>query len=605
MKIVLVEDDQALAQLISERLRKEHYVVEMAANGLEGLELARVTAADLWIIDIELPKLNGFQLCQRLREQGIQAPILMLTARRTEADLVTGFNLGADDYLVKPFQISELIVRVRALLRRPQQLQQAVLTWGPLELDPITAQVTSEKIPVLLRPKEYNLLEILMRHGKQILSYEQLFDQLWSLEEAPNKESVKAHIKGLRQALKSVNSPTDLIEAIRGLGVRLNPIYEHQKSKNHEKVVRENPEPALVLPQLQEAWPSFKPKMLERIQLIEAALSQWELAQTHPTDQPTENLREQARVAAHTLAGSLGTFGFSRGTTLAQELEEGLSSSEYSLQQLQEKLLHLRTELERPPFSPAPQPTLSLLLIGSDGQTLHLLKSLSATSGIQVEQVTSPREAQWLMGSVDILLLDLDSPDVEEQGIQMARKFGIPFLLRLREDHLSARIEARRKGAAGCLPKPCPPELLLQTVRRAALTIHKLPMKVLAVDDDPHFLEILKVLCGHFCQLTVLQDPREFWPVLQSTMPELLLLDVKMPHFSGIDLCHAVRTDARFDGLPIVMMTGHLQELSVAEALEMGANDYLSKPIDSQELRRRLARLWFVSSSAATSVEIP
>ncbi|MFQ3614619.1 MAG: response regulator, partial [Cyanobacteriota bacterium] len=568
--------------------RKEHYLVEMATNGLEGLKLARVTAADLWIIDIELPKLNGFQLCQHLRQQGIQAPILLLTARRGETDLVMGFNLGADDYLVKPFQISELLVRVRALLRRPRQLQNALLSWGILELSTETATVTYGGKPVSLRPKEYKLLEILMRHGRQMLSYEQLFDQLWTLEETPNKESLKAHIKGLRQALRQVDAPPDIIEAIRGLGVRLNPTYEAAEL--------ENPEPSLLLPQLQEAWPSFKPKMVERIQLIETALSQWQV------DQLTAELREQARSAAHTLAGSLGTFGFSNGTQLAQELEEGLSSSVYPLQRLQEKLLQLRKELERDPFATPSEEDLFLLLLGSNPETLAILKSFSSQAGgIRVEQVACPCDAKLLMGSVDVLLLDLTHPKAEEQGIHLAHRYGIPYILMLREDQLTARIEARQKGAAGCVPSPCPPELLLQTVRRAAQTVKALPIKVLAVDDDPHFLEILQILCGNLCQLTVLQDPREFWPILQSTLPDVLLLDVKMPHFSGIDLCHAVRTDVRFDRIPILMMTAYPQELSAAEALEMGANDYLNKPLHSQDLRRRLARLWLTTSTPISS----
>ncbi|MCF2970497.1 response regulator [Synechococcus sp. Nb3U1] len=588
MKIVLVEDDQVLAQLISDRLRKEHYVVEMATNGLEGLKLTRVTAADLWIIDIELPKLNGFQLCQRLRQQGIQAPVLLLTARRGETDLLTGFNLGADDYLVKPFQISELLVRVRALLRRPRQLQNTLLSWGVLELSTETATVTYGGKPVSLRPKEYKLLEILMRHGRQILSYEQLFDQLWTLEETPNKESLKAHIKGLRKALKQIDAPLDIIEAIRGLGVRLNPTYETAEPKNSES--------SSILSQLQEAWPSFKPKMMERIQLIETALGHLEKGQLSP------DRREQARTAAHTLAGSLGTFGFAGGTQLAQELEDGLSFSSESLQRLQEKILQLRKELEQDPFAnPSPR-DLSLLLIGSNPETLAILKSFSSQSGIRLEQVACPRDAKLLMGSVNVLLLDLDHPKAEEQGIQLAKRFGIPYILVLQEDQLAARIEARRKGASGCVISPCPPELLLQTVRRAAQKVNPLWMNVLAVDDDPHFLEILKVMLGNFSQLTFLQDPREFWPVLQSIMPDVLLLDVKMPHFSGIDLCHAVRTDSRFDRIPIVMITGHPDELSAAGALAIGANDYLSKPIHSQELHLCLARHRFGSASAVASM---
>lgn len=224
MKILIVEDDERLSELIAEDLTDQNYTVETAEDGLYGWELASAFHYDLILLDIMLPQLNGITLCQRLRSQENTTPILMLTARDTTTDKVVGLDAGADDYLVKPFELQELAARTRALLRRHQTNYSSTLTWGDLKLDPNRCEVTYQDILLSLTPKEYRLLEMFLRNGTRVFSRTQILDHLWAFESCPEEDTVRAHIKGLRQKLKSAGAPPDLIQTVYGLGYRLKEI---------------------------------------------------------------------------------------------------------------------------------------------------------------------------------------------------------------------------------------------------------------------------------------------------------------------------------------------------------------------------------------------
>ena len=224
MKILIIEDDERLSELIAEDLSDQNYTVETAENGLSGWELASSFHYDLILLDLMLPQLDGITLCQRLRSQENTTPVLMLTARDTTTDKVVGLDAGADDYLVKPFELQELAARTRALLRRHQTNYSSTLTWGDLKLDPNHCEVTYQETLLALTPKEYRLLEMFLRNGTRVFSRTQILDHLWAFESCPEEDTVRAHIKGLRQKLKSAGAPPDIIQTVYGLGYRLKEI---------------------------------------------------------------------------------------------------------------------------------------------------------------------------------------------------------------------------------------------------------------------------------------------------------------------------------------------------------------------------------------------
>lgn len=223
MKILLVEDDDRIAQSLAEALNDQNYIVDIAEDGELGWEYIDASSYDLVILDVMLPKQDGISLCQLLRRSGYTMPVLMLTAKDTRDDKVLSLDVGADDYVVKPFDLQELLARIRALLRRGNTLQPAVLDWGNLQLDPAICEVTYANQLLHLTPKEYGLLELFLRNQGRVLSADFILDQLWSVEDLPGKETVKVHIRGLRQKLKAAGATEDVVETVYGLGYRLNP----------------------------------------------------------------------------------------------------------------------------------------------------------------------------------------------------------------------------------------------------------------------------------------------------------------------------------------------------------------------------------------------
>ncbi|HAA31295.1 MAG TPA: DNA-binding response regulator [Cyanobacteria bacterium UBA8553] len=221
MRILLVEDDEVLADVVEEFLTDHLHNVDVASDGEAAWEQVKMFDYDLIVLDVMLPKLDGIHLCQRLRSHRNHTPILMVTARDTSADKINGLDAGADDYMVKPLDLEEMLARIRALLRRGGALSPPVLEWGKLQLDPATYEVNYSGQTLRLTPKEYSLLELLIRSGRRILSRGVIIERLWSCEEPPEEDTIKTHIKSLRKKLRAVGAPNDLIETAHGLGYRL------------------------------------------------------------------------------------------------------------------------------------------------------------------------------------------------------------------------------------------------------------------------------------------------------------------------------------------------------------------------------------------------
>lgn len=223
MRILLVEDDHLLAVSLSEALEAQRYTVDIAPDGEIAWQQMTLLPYDLMLMDVTLPQVDGLTLCQRMRSHGVASPVLMLTARDTSSDKVAGLDAGADAYMVKPFDLPELIAQIRALLRRGKMAQPTALEWGGLRLNPTTYEVTYQDSPIRLTPKEFAILELLLRHGRRVLSRHFILESIWHLDDPPGEETVKAHLKALRQKLRKAGAPRDFIETVHGLGYRLTP----------------------------------------------------------------------------------------------------------------------------------------------------------------------------------------------------------------------------------------------------------------------------------------------------------------------------------------------------------------------------------------------
>jgi DNA-binding response OmpR family regulator len=219
MKILLVEDEAKTLQLIKQGLEQHNMEVDIAYDGLMGLTLAQRNPYDLLITDIILPEINGLNLCRKLRESGFETPILLLTALSTTADIITGLDAGADDYLGKPFEFSELMARVRALTRRNKALAAPsnVLRVSDLELNQDTKLVKRAGREILLTAKEFNLLELLMRHPGRVISKVELAEKIWDVTFDTGTNVIEVYVNFLR---KKVDKDFDrkLIHTQIGMG---------------------------------------------------------------------------------------------------------------------------------------------------------------------------------------------------------------------------------------------------------------------------------------------------------------------------------------------------------------------------------------------------
>ena len=220
MRLLVIEDERKIARIITESLKREKYAVDAAYDGEEGFNLADSQPYDLLIVDRMLPGLEGAEIVKKLRENGKNMPILFLTALSTTEDKTLGLDIGADDYLTKPFAIDELLARVRALLRRPPIQQPDILKIDDLKIDKQQQTVTRAGKNIDLTNKEYALLEYLMQHPNQILSKETLIDHVWDFDADILPNNVEAYIKNLRQ---KIDKPfkKQLIKTVRGFGYRI------------------------------------------------------------------------------------------------------------------------------------------------------------------------------------------------------------------------------------------------------------------------------------------------------------------------------------------------------------------------------------------------
>ncbi len=222
MRVLIVEDEAKMAGLIGRGLREDGMAVDLAGNGEDAVWMAGATGYDAIVLDVLLPGIDGFEVCRRLRDDGVDAPVLMLTARDAVEDRVRGLDTGADDYLTKPFSLAELAARLRALTRRGPIERPPVLEAGDLRLDPAAHRAWRGETEIALSAREFAMLETLMRHAGQVLDRLQLLDHVWDGGYENRSNVIDVYIRYLRE---KVDRPfaVESIETIRGAGYRLRP----------------------------------------------------------------------------------------------------------------------------------------------------------------------------------------------------------------------------------------------------------------------------------------------------------------------------------------------------------------------------------------------
>lgn len=607
MKILLIEDDKQITSLLVEAFSTLNYQIETTNDGQSGLDLVKTYEYDLLILDVILPRLDGINLCRQIRLAGYEMPILMLTANKDISARVIGLEAGADDYIVKPFELPELIARIRALMRRGRTTVAKLLVWENLQLDPNSKEVTYGGKRLHLTPKEYGLLELFLENPRRIFSRSVLLDRIWSADEFPGEEAVTTHIKGLRQKLKAVGMKVDLIETVYGLGYRLKEEQkkeEQKKSEGKTNVTSEPPQDnsqaeAKIMAVVAKMREEFQKSFSEKYDLLQQAIAQLS------TKSPDKRIIKQAQAEAHRLAGSLGCYGYVDGSNVAREIEQLLENHSDKPQstalQLTELVKLLKQTLQQQPSSPASASKTAitsarLLIVDDDATLTERIKLEAVFWGFQVEVAGEPKTARSKIASnpPEVILLDLSFPDQEENGFTLLGEItqnhpDIPILVLTSSNQLPNRVEAARLGAHSFLNKTMSAVEVLTAVNVALNQQTSTDAKVLVVDDDPVILhQVTTLLSPWGLQVTPLQESQRFWEILESTKPDLLILDIEMPDFNGIDLCQVIRNDSYWNHLPILFLSAHFESEILYKVYAVGADDYVRKPIIEPELVARI-----------------
>lgn len=617
MKVLLVDDDNALADVLIRQLTVQNYVVDRVADGEMGWSYASTFDYDLIVLDWMLPHLDGLQLCQRLRNDGYGMPILLLSSKNQQVDKIQGLEAGADDYLVKPFDIDELLVRIRVLMRRAPAELQPVLTWGDLCLDPISCDVTYQGYPVTLTAKEYALLELFLRHSHQVFSTPTLLDQIWSSDEFPSEATVRSHIRGLRQKLRAAGISEDVIETVRGLGYRLGTSTSTTHPPKLSPAVSTEHQ-ARYLEGLTQTWQTHRSESIKRWNYL------LQLSQTLKEQGMSEQQRMQAKQMTHSLAGTLGIFGLMEGHRLALQIEQLLQSesalSTAQIAQFQVLVTTLGHTLDAPPqlvswAEDAPHLPNILIVDITAAPYIQQLMALAVAQGLGVEMAASTESAAQILSLntfeqdrldddlhlPDLVLINLVGDDADlglaEASFQLLLQLvtdlnqrwpRLPMVLITPQADFGNRLDLIRRGAAMVLEYPVSPAEVLEAIDQATYLSYR-HSKIMLVDDDSQYLQqIMKLLQPWHLQITPLANSKRFWTIFTQIIPDVIVLDIEMPGINGFELCKVLRSHAEWQHLPIIFVSVHADQSTQAKAFAVGADDYITKPIQGQNLVFRI-----------------
>jgi diguanylate cyclase (GGDEF)-like protein len=626
MRILLIEDDESIVYVLTIALVRQHYVLDVATDGEVGWDMIQSCNYDLVLLDVMLPKLDGIGLCRRLRDQGNSVPVILLTARDTTNDKLMGLDAGADDYVVKPFELEVLSARIRALLRRGDQAVMSLLTWGELTLNFNTREVHYQGSLIAFSRREYQILELFLHNPHRVFSRSAIVDQLWSFDEdPPTEDTVKSHVKTIRRKFKALGA-RNLVETLYGQGYRLNPAYQTpQATQTPSQEPASALEPEAKEPvqetqgsaqkaeeqlatELANIWERTKESTLNRIQDLASIVETLITGSFMPAHQ------EKAVHLAHKLTGSLGTFGFDQGSVWAKELET-LFQTEFDPLILQREADPLVQNLQALLLTEnLPQPSESqvfsaskkllwgemgrrsaqrcLLVVEPDQKFCQALESEANSWKIEVCTVSSPKMAEVMLQDhyPDAVLLNLDALQIGETDQEQFLKIladskpSLPLLALSNQESLNNRLKAVQLKAQTILQKPTTATQVFSALVQTLEFMGPSLAKVIVVDDDPTILDLVQsLLKGKGLQTFKLQEPQRFWEVLKTAQPDLLILDIEMPEVDGLSLCQLVRNDYQWSWLPILFLTSHTDVHTLQRAFSAGADDFITKPIQPEQ----------------------
>ncbi len=524
MKILIVNDDELFTKELKANLTQNRYVVDTALNGQEGWEFVEAQEYDLIVLDVMLPKLDGITFCARLRGKGLQVLVMFLTSRDTSEDKVKGLDAGADDYVVKPVPLAELIARIRALLRRKATTVSPILEWGNLYLEPRTGEVKYANVPLNLTKKEYSLLELFMKDREKIHSQDNILNQLWSFEdEPPTKDTIRTLVKRLRQKLKAANAP-DLIETVFGLGYRLNPAFEKASPINSN-------------------FNLYSKKLVES-------------ARTQNISQNSQN---------NTITSFTRNYGNPNPQVFVENKQTPIESQIRLL--IVDKDKQFIDSLVRDATARGLQTAIAPNLKFARNSLQRVCPDIVLLD-ISVEE-----------GEDKLIFLEEMSNHVPAIPVLVFTH------QELSSDRVAL---ARRKSQGFFHKPISPNRVLEAISKALKPVTKNEAKVMVVDDDRMILRLVRTLLEPWRIKVTTVNNSLQFWDELESVKPDLLILDVQMPNIDGVELCQLLRNDSRWNWLPIVFLTGQRNTDTIQQVFSAGADDFINKPVVAPELIIRI-----------------
>ena len=602
--------------MLLQLLTESNYTIDSASNTETGWQYIKTYIYDLIVLDISLTDSDGINLCTKLRTSGYTIPVLLLTTKDPN-ELVLGLEAEADKHLVKPYKFQELMARIKSLLRccRDRDTLSHYLTWEKIHLDLNTNVVTYDQKNLRLAQKEYGLLEIFLRYPNQVFSNRVLLDRVWSASEESSEKTVTTHIKELRQKLRAAGLKIDPIETLYGLGYRLQPAPVKSVEIPAQLLVTkplpsEKTSSLIDTAQVREVMALMSKKLIAKLPDSIAMFRQ--LASNLQNGHLAEDLRFDGYMEAHRLIGSLGSLGFLEASKIMRQIEQMLKSDFALAQTDAVMLLKLIVDLETnncellPTVKSAQSQSQSqsyshnlllplLLIVDDDADFIKEVELEAETWEIRVQTVGDlvTAKEKIINEPPDVILLDIRFLNTIDNGLTLLNELAqhkpkIPTVIVTAAAKLSDRVIAVRRGGCSFIEKPALTQEIFNTILQVLQQQRDRP-KVMIVDDDPMSLVVLELLLNRWdIEVTTLQNPKQFWDVLESTSPDLLILDWNMPKYSGLDLCQAVRMSPLWHDLPIIFVSSNCDRETIHQLFAAGADDYLSKASVETDLYPRI-----------------
>lgn len=630
MKILLAEDDERLGKLIQDYLLPESELIDVVNTGFEIGEKLKKESYDILILDVMLPKKNGIDICRDLRREGINIAILFITALSNQNDKIKAFESGADDYLIKPFDFEELLLRVKALLRRDRdnKIKSSELSWNNLVLMPEKKQVFYKNNSIHLTPTEFKILEIFLTTPNKVFSPESIIDRLWDIETTPTNNTLRTHIKSLRKKLEEKGAEKDFIQTVYGVGYRLKSIEDKSSAKTES--LKDETEDNLSLNSEKYQQNKIDNNEEEFNNLIK---TMWLDNQKSIFDDCNKlsdyiegknqelNLEQVIRIT-HNFAGFLGSIGFDTAGKISREIENLLKNNRDNLAnpEIKSTILKLSNDLKNnlfpegkittaenesfPTKNVSFQEDVKILVMDEDiklSNNLILFMDnpqvkfdfvYAIESGIKYLQEREYNlvilETEWKNSFRDELVKIFDELKTQEDKIKT--------IIYTKNDSVENRLYCSKYPISTFLNKNNSLEILWENIQNILANNHHISdnhyiYNILIIDDDVRFTEVLKQkLIANKLPVNIhtISDSETFLDEINKIKPKLIILDLQMPKLNGLDICKIIKKDPFLQSIPIIFLTGNLAPDIINQFVEAGADDFISKAIIDLELYPRI-----------------